>query len=25
VLPNDAKTVAAFIADHARARTEVGA
>ena len=25
VLPNDAKTVASFIADHARARTEVGA
>ena len=25
VLPNDAKTVASFIADRARARTEVGA
>ena len=25
VLPNDAKAVASFIADHARARTEVGA
>jgi threonine synthase len=25
VLPNDVKTVASFIADHARARTEVGA
>jgi threonine synthase len=25
VLPNDAKTVASFISDHARARTEVGA